>query len=201
MQQGKRVLYAPDARWLVRASFEYLRDSFRLAFADDNQTLSELEQCSKMQDLEGLAQKIAGRAITIVSGNFKMADLALLVQEQVAKIQMNGGLTALMSAKTFKSYEADAAGNGGGNSSTASAGVRVPEAYDYAKQVENTLKMRSEEEEGWRLQEQRDLYCPNRRIRKATGKFRPRGGQFPLAATGMPFGTNRYSYKAKDGTG
>ncbi|KAF8448384.1 hypothetical protein BDZ91DRAFT_853548 [Kalaharituber pfeilii] len=136
MQQGKRVLYAPDARWLVGASFEYLRDSFRLAFADDNQTLSELAQCSKMEDLEGLAQKIAGRGITMyvfldqanaldevsagrvtkaerehlcsslshltyshffiqcVSGNFKMPDLALLVQEQVAKIQMNGGLTA-----------------------------------------------------------------------------------------------------------
>lgn len=65
MRLNKRVLYAPDARWLTCDSFQYLRDSFELAFADDAETLKDLDDCTTMQHLEKLAQNLAKRGVTM----------------------------------------------------------------------------------------------------------------------------------------
>ncbi|RPB17975.1 hypothetical protein L211DRAFT_799136 [Terfezia boudieri ATCC MYA-4762] len=133
MKIGKRVVYAPDARWLDEECFRYLQDCLYLTFADDSQILQVLEKCQDLQDLQIFANDVAESGITMyifldqanalddestgrapasvraevslflarfsykhfliqsASGNFKMADLARLAQENVAK--MNGGLT------------------------------------------------------------------------------------------------------------
>ncbi|KAF8438304.1 hypothetical protein BGX38DRAFT_911088 [Terfezia claveryi] len=135
MKIGKRVVYAPDARWLNGECFRYLQDCLHLTFADDSHILQVLRRCQDLQDLQILANDVAESGITLyifldqanalddesagrapasvraevslflarfsykhiliqsASGNFKMADLARLAQENVAKIYMNGGLT------------------------------------------------------------------------------------------------------------
>ncbi|KAF8430307.1 hypothetical protein EV426DRAFT_13255 [Tirmania nivea] len=135
MKIGKRVVYAPDARWLNGECFRYLQDCLHLTFADDSHILQVLRRCQDLQDLQIFANDVAESGITLyifldqanalddesagrapapvrakvslflarfsykhiliqsASGNFKMADLARLAQENVAKIYMNGGLT------------------------------------------------------------------------------------------------------------
>ena len=138
MGLGKRVVYAPDARWLNGDCFRYLQDCLNLTFADDIQTLESLGRCQDLPDLQifandvaesgttmyifldqanALDEESAGRApppirgevslflarfsykhllIQSASGNFKMADLARLAQENVAKMYLNGGLTEVI---------------------------------------------------------------------------------------------------------
>ncbi|RPB23652.1 hypothetical protein L211DRAFT_849639 [Terfezia boudieri ATCC MYA-4762] len=138
MKIGKRVVYAPDARWLNGECFRYLQDCLHLTFADDSHILQVLRQCQDLQDLQIFANDVAESGITLyifldqanaldddsagrapvsvraevslflarfsykhiliqsASGNFKMADLARLAQENVAKMYMNGGLTEIL---------------------------------------------------------------------------------------------------------
>lgn len=59
MKINKRVVYAPDARWLISDPFRYLRDSLQLAFADDSQALGDIQLCENLHGLELFSEKIA----------------------------------------------------------------------------------------------------------------------------------------------
>ncbi|KAF8541845.1 hypothetical protein BDD12DRAFT_979387 [Trichophaea hybrida] len=133
MKIGERVIYAPDCKSLTADPFKYMRDAFRLAFADSPQIVQMLNQCLDMNALERLAEKIAEFGITMfvfidqanaldagsggrmssdaraklmeslsrlsyshffiqsTSANFEMAAKALFTQEQVDKLELNGG--------------------------------------------------------------------------------------------------------------
>lgn len=59
IKSGEYVIYAPDCKSLTADPFKYLRDSFRLAFADSPEVVQMLGGCLGMQDLEALAERIA----------------------------------------------------------------------------------------------------------------------------------------------
>lgn len=59
LREGERVIYLPEAKEFIRAEVPYIRHSFRLAFADDELILEEIELCKTTQDFEALAVKVA----------------------------------------------------------------------------------------------------------------------------------------------
>ncbi|KAF8534357.1 hypothetical protein BDD12DRAFT_896092 [Trichophaea hybrida] len=65
MKIGERVIYAPDCKSLIADPFKYMRDAFRLAFADSPQIVQMLNECLDMDALERLAEKIAEFGITM----------------------------------------------------------------------------------------------------------------------------------------
>jgi hypothetical protein len=62
---GKRVLYVPDCKKLLGDPFQYLEESFRLAFADDPYIVDCLDQCTDAEGLAALTRTIAKRGITM----------------------------------------------------------------------------------------------------------------------------------------
>ena len=65
MKTGERVIYAPDCKYLTTDPFKYMRDAFRLAFADNRRILHMINECSDMDGLERLAETIADFGITM----------------------------------------------------------------------------------------------------------------------------------------
>lgn len=59
------MIYLPEAKELIRFEVQYIRHAFRLAFADDEIMLGQIELCKTKEEFEALAITVAESGITM----------------------------------------------------------------------------------------------------------------------------------------
>jgi hypothetical protein len=100
MKTGERVIYAPDCKSLTADPFKYMRDAFRLAFADSPHIVQMLNECLDMDALERMAEKIAEFGITM----FVIIDQANALDAGSGGRMSSGSRAKLMESLSRLSY-------------------------------------------------------------------------------------------------